>query len=235
MFSINDKDIQRLQADLKVFAKRAYPFATKQTINKAAFTARGFAQDNIRENMVTRNRFTVQSVQVDQARTLNVSRQVATVGSIADYMEDQEFGGLKSKGGKEGVAIATPYSSGESQDAQPRKRLPRKPNVLANIRLSKRVKRKGSKLQQNLVKVREAAAAGRRYVFLELRRRKGIFRVLGGKRKPRIKMVWSMTKQSVVIPKNPWLKPAVDKTQPLVAEIYKQALIFQLKRNKLFV
>lgn len=233
MFTLDDREIVDLQGQLKTFASRAYPFATKQTVNKAAFVARGHAQEEIRENMTTRNRFTVQSIQVDMARTLNVSRQAAIVGSTADYMADQEFGGVKTKKGKQGVAIATGYSAGQEGQSE-RTRLPRKANKLANIRLSKRGRGKGSRIQRNFVKVKEAAASGQKYVFLDLRRGEGIFRVLGGKRKPRIKMVHDLSRPSVNIPRNPWLAPAVKQTEKQIPGIYRDALIFQLKRNKLF-
>lgn len=232
MFAVNDSDIKQMESDLKTFASKALPFATRNTVNGAAFEARKIAQTGIRENMVNRNRFTVQSVRVEQTRTLNIRNQAAIVGSIADYMADQEFGAIKNKTGKEGVVIATSYSAGQGEDAQPRTRLPRKPNKMANIQLQKRRKKGSSRKQQNLVAIKQAAKTGRKYVFLDLGRRQGIFKVIGGKRRPKIKMVHDMTSESVVIPKNPWLKPAVDKVD--VPKIYRKSLEFQLKRQGLF-
>ena len=233
MFKLDDSDIKEMEADLKAFAHRAYPFATKSTVNKAAFTTQQTARKIVRVKMVARNKFSEQSIQVDQARTLQVSRQAATVGSIADYMADQEFGSVKTKTGKEGVSIATGYSAGQ-QDAQPRTRLPRKANKLQNIGLRKRRKRGSSRKQQNLIAIKVAAKTGRKYVFLDLGKRKGIFKVIGGKRRPKIKMVHDMTRQSVVIPRNPWLKPAVDIVTHMIPKFYKDALTFQAKRQGLF-
>jgi hypothetical protein len=234
MIKIDDKEIKRYECDLKTFANRAYPFATKQTVNRSAFTAQKIARNDIRGSMTLRNKFSVQSIQVDQARTLKVSRQTATVGSIAGYMEDQEFGATKSKKGKEGVAIATSYAAGQSQNARPRTRLPRKPNQLANIKLQRRRKRGSNRRQQNLIAIKQAAEGGRKYVFLDLGRRKGIFKVVGGRRRPKIKMVHDLTRQSVKVPKNPWLAPAVAKTEALIPAIYRDSLAFQLKRLRLF-
>lgn len=234
MITLDDSEILRMQDDLKTFKRRAFPFATKATINGAAFKARGFAQENIRNSMIERNRFTVSSVRVEQSRTLDIKRQEATVGSIADYMEDQEFGGVKASKGKQGVPIATSYSAGQAQNAQPRKRLPRRPNTMGAIQLSKR-KRKGSnRKQRNIIAIRQAAQSGNKYAFLDMGKTKGIFKVLGGKRKQRIKMVWSMSNRSVVIPKNPWLLPAVERTQQHIPELYRDALRFQLKKHGLF-
>lgn len=234
MFGVDNRDIRELERDLKTFANRAYPYATRQTLNDTAFQAQRIAREDVRNDMVLRNRFTVQSIQVDQARTLAVSRQAATVGSIADYMEDQEFGATKAKKGSEGVAIATSYSAGQGQDAQPRTRLPRKPNKLANIQLQNKRRRGSSRKQRNLIAIKDAAASGNKFVFLDLGRRKGIFRVTGGKRNPKIRMVHDLSNRSVVIPKNPWLKPAFDESLRMLPAFYADALRFQLRRNGLF-
>ena len=148
MFTANDKDLKQLEKDLKTFADRAFPFATKNTLNKAAFTAQKIARKDVSVKMVERNRFTQQSIQVEQTRTLNVRQQRSTVGSIADYMEDQEFGAVKRKKGSEGVSIPTGYSAGQ-QGQQPRTRVPRKANKLASIRLSKKGSRASSRVQRN--------------------------------------------------------------------------------------
>lgn len=233
MFSVNTKEIRQYEADLKAFANKAYPFATRNTVNSAAFNAQREARSGVSDSLTLRNRFTVQSIQVEQSRTLRVSRQSSTVGSTADYMEDQEFGVTKSKSGKNGVPITTSYAAGQ-EGKQPRTRLARRPNALANIQLQNRRKRGRSRKQRNLVAVRTAASSSQKYVFLDLGRRKGIFKVIGGKRNPRVKMVHDLSKQSIRIPKNPWLSPAVKKTEVLIPVIYVKSLEFQLKRNNLF-
>lgn len=234
MFKVDTSDIKLLEGDLKRFAHRAYPFATKATVNGAAFTAMGISRGHIDKNMVTRNAFTKKSIQVEQARTLNVPRQEAIVGSTADYMETQEFGGIKHKNGSEGVPIATSYASGEGEDTQPRKKLPRKPNKMANIQLQRRGKKGANRRQKNLIAIKKAAESGSKYVFLDLGRSKGIFKVTGGKRRPKIKMVYSFREQSVVIPKAPWLAPSVKKTEAKIPSIYKKSLEFQIQRLGLF-
>lgn len=231
MIKLDDKQIRRFESDLKTFAKRAYPFATKQTINGTAFEAQKRAKANIRESMITRNRFTESSIRVVQAKGLVVSRQEARMGSIAPYMADQEFGATQHSTGKTGVGLSTSYAAGQGE-SKPRTRLPRKANALQNVRLSKRRGRiKGSKRQQNFVKVKQAAENGDRYVFLDLRRGPGIFRVLGGKRKPRIRMIADLSHRSVVIPKNPTIGPAAEAARRGIPVRYERALRFQLKRQ----
>lgn len=234
MFDITTRDVRRMENDLKAFQHKALPFATRNTLNQAAFTAMREARQNVGDDMIERNRYTRQSIRVEQARTLAISRQAATVGSIADYMADQEFGATHVKTGKEGVAIPTSYSAGQGRDAQPRTRLPRKPNKMANIQLRNRSKKGASRKQQNLIAVKTAAANGHKYVFLDLGRRKGIFKVTGGKRRPKVQMVHDLTRQSVTIPRNPWLFPAVERTKPQVQRLYADSLRFQLRRHSLF-
>lgn len=233
VFNIDDEEIKRFESDLKTFAERSFPFATKNTVNKSAFTAMKIARNDLKKRMTLRNRFSMQSIQVEQTRTLIVKRQAAIVGSTADYMEDQEFGTIISKKGKEGVSIATGYSAGQ-EGQQPRTRLSRRANQLTSIQLQRRRKKGVSRKQRNLVAIKAAAESGNKYVFLDLGRSKGIFKVIGGKRRPKIKMVHNMTKQSVVIKRNPWLLPAVNETKKKIPDIYRDSLMFQLKRQGLF-
>lgn len=234
MFTLDVDNIERYEWELKTFRKRAYPFATKQTINRAAFHAQKRSREHIDKNMVQRNRFTKQSIRVNQAKGLNVRTQEASVGSTAAYMEDQEFGGIRRANGKQGVPIATSYSAGQGQGAQPRTRLPKRVNKLAAIQLKKGSKKPRTRKQANLVAIKQAAATGRKFVYLDLDRRKGIFRVVGGKRNPRIRMVHDLTRKSVRIPANPWLKPSVDKTQAVIPQFYVDSLRFQLRKQGLF-
>ena len=234
MFRVDTKEIAQYEDDLKQFAAKAFPFATRKTINDAAFQTQQISRADISRSMTTRNTFTRRSILVNQSRTLRVSQQAATVGSIAGYMETQEFGGVKTKQGKEGVAIATSYSSGEGDNAQPRKRLPRRPNKMANIQLRNRRKKGGNRKMQNLIAIKQAAKTGRSFIFLDLGRKKGIFKVIGGARRPKIKMVHDLSNDSVRIPRNPWLKPATDEAARMLPAFYADALRFQLRRRGLF-
>lgn len=227
-FSIDTREIKRFENELKGFKIKALPFATKSTINRGAFETQKVARQNIRDDMINRNVFTARSVQVDQARTLNIRQQEAIVGSIADYMETQEFGGIKSD-----PSLPTGYSA-RQEGAQPRTKLPIKSNKLRNIKLRHSAKKGKGRKQRNLIAVKEAAKTGSKYVFLDMGKTKGIFKVIGGKRKPRVKMVHNLSKQSVSIPRNPWLAPAVDKIRPQMQRFYGEALRFQLKRHGLF-
>lgn len=235
MFKLNDKGLKALEADLKHLASRAVPFATKATLNKTAFDTRKIALDKIRSKMIQRNRFTVQSIRVEMSKTLNISRQEAVIGSTADYMETQEFGGVKRARGAGSVAIATKAASGEGTGSGPRRKLPRRANQLKNIRLRRRVGGAKTRKQRNRILIAEAARAGGagRFIHLDLGRRSGIFKVTGGKRKPKLTMMWDTGRRFVVIPKNPWLAPSVKIAEKELPRNYRNALEYQLKRLRL--
>ena len=244
MINVDTIDIEELEKELKTYAKKAFPFATKTTLNNAAFKARELIQKDIRVKMVTRNQFTERSILVDQSKTLNVRRQSATVGSTADYMKTQEFGGTKRAGGSEGVPIPTSYSAGQGEQQQPRTKLPRKPNNIRNIRLRGKTRKARNRKQALLFKMQDAVTSGKRFIFYDFGsgKKKGIFRVVGGSRKfkrgmprgARLRMVYDLTEKIVDIPKTPMFKPVVATTQVLIPAMYRKAVEFQVRRFGLF-
>jgi hypothetical protein len=152
---------------------------------------------------------------------------VASVGSVAEYLEKQEFGGT-GKG-----TIPTPVSSGEGRGARPRKRLVRRPNRMGSITLAER-RRVADRRQRNAIAIRAALKSGRKFVFLELERRKGLFRLKGGKRNPQVDMLWDLSRKSVRIRPNPTLGPTLRLIEPRLLEIHAGSLLEQLKRNRVF-
>lgn len=245
MFKVDDRQIKRYERDLKTFARKAYPFATKETVNGSAFMAQGFMQEEIRENMVTRNRFTERGVRVEQTRSLSVPRQAAVVGHIADYMATAEFGGHTERDGEHETVIPTSYAAGQGE-TQPRTRLPTRANKLANINLRKRLKndKRMSRRQKVFLTALVAANEGDKYVFIrsgEGGASTGIYRVFGKRKRKgkftqvRMRMVYRMKREATRIPATPTLKPAVARTIPRQPELYAKALRFQLKRHGLFI
>lgn len=229
--SINTREIDKLEAWLAVLNDRAIPFATKSALNSTAFLSRKVAQKfTIPQKMTLRNKHAVGSVRVEMAKTLRISKQESKVGSIVDYMADQEFGAIKPTRGKEGVRITTNFAAGQPDSQKPRTKVARGANKIRKIQL-KRGKRKGkSRKQRNLIAIAEAGKSNNKYVFLNLGRRKGIFRVVGRSKTRRIKMVHDLTKPSVKIPRNPWLQPATKSAFRLMPKFYIKALNFQIDR-----
>ena len=237
MLSVDDRDIKKSEKDLKVFASKAYPSATRHTVNETAFKARELAIKNIKKDMIVKNQWTLKGIKVNKTKSLLVTQQEAATGSVDSYMERQEFGGVV-RGDGVGKPIATSASANQGRN-KPRTRATIPSNRLNKIRLHKRHRRSlrsgMTRSQKVAAQINQAAQDGEKYVYLETKRRKGIYRLKGGKRRPRIKnMIWDLSKKQYTTPKNSWLKPAADDARKHTPQIYKDALIFQLKRWNLF-
>lgn len=238
MITLDDKQIKSMQKDLKTFAKHALPFAQRDTMNRAAFATMNIAKSHVKRKMTNRNTWTVRSIQVDKASR---HRDYALVGSTQDYMEDQELGGRKTAKGGGKLAIATSFAAGQKRSNN-RTKLARGSNKLQTIQLRKSKRGKNRK-QTNLLKAIKAVSSGRRYVYMDFggSKKKGIFKVVGGRKgtkrgwpkNAKLEMVWDMSEKSVKIPRNPWLRPSVDRVIPHVPGMYNKALRFQMKRNNL--
>lgn len=237
MLKIDTTDIDAMVRDLEFYKRRAYPFATKQTINDAAFATRKQYINQMRSKLTTRNRWTQQSARVETSRTLDIGRQSAHVGSIEGYMERQETGGTIRD-----PNIATATASNEGDTAYPRKRLPTKRNRRANIRLAKR-RRAKTPAQDLVFKAQDAVNNGNRLIYLdgEAGPTKGIYRIVGGRKTKRgwpkgarLRMLWDMSRSSVRTPATPMLSPATDHTSRRLPELHRKAVMFQLKRHGLF-
>lgn len=232
--TFDDKGLRRYRRDLNAFAKTAVPFATRAAINTTAFQGAREAKKIVGQRMILRNRWTQRSIGVQKARQKETKKQRAFVGSTEAYMLDQEFGTTKRGGGKHGVEIPTRSASGEGRGSAPRRRLPRAKNKARSIRL-RRSRRGASRKQRNFIAVREAATSGRKFVFLDLQRAEGIYKIMGGKRNPKPELIVDLSHKTVRIPPTPWLKPAMDRVRPRMAGIWKKELRNQLIRRRLFV
>lgn len=218
--------IRQLEGKLNNLNHRGLKFAMLGTLNRAAFETQAEAKRGLSTRMQIRNKWTERSIRVNKASTSNMQ---SVVGSTQEYMKKQETGGTERASGRTGVAIATSVASGEGRGAKPRKKLVRRPNKVSSIALAGRM-RTGNRKQRNAVAVKTAVKTGKRYVFLELQRRKGLFRVYGGKRNPRIEMVHDLSRKTVRTPRNPWLMPAATREAARQPRYYAQQLALQLKR-----
>ena len=242
VFSVKDGDVKDLESKLKKIKDKAIPFAVKNTLNGLAFEARKSSISEIKQSMMLRNAWTIKSIRVDKAQSLNISRMESIVGSTADYMEKQEFGHTEVKKGESGVPLATTTASGEGKGARPRKRLPRRANQLSQINLRRGRRSPKNNKQALLFKVQDGIRTGQRKFYHDFGggKKKGIFRVKGGTKRfkrgwPKgasIDMLYDMTETTVKIPKNPWLQPATRDAVKMRDEIYGRSLRFQLDRIK---
>lgn len=231
---LDTKAIKLLESQLKAFKERAMPFATKAAINSYAFETQKKAKEIIREKMILRNKFTERSIIVQKTNSLRIDEQESRVGSTQEYMREQELGDTKQKRGKYGVAIPTSVSAGQAMGSKPRTKVPRGRFKMSSITLSKTTRGKRSKKQDNIVRIKQALKRSQKFVFLELNTKKGIFEISGTAKKAKIRMVYDISRSSVIIRKREWLSPATSHTKQHMDAIYFKALRFQLERHNLF-
>lgn len=241
-FEVTTHDLKQLERQLLQFAHEAAPFATRETLNSGAFAGQKIARADVDRDLTLRNRFTQGSIRVDMARGNIIRRQQSTLGSVADYMEDVEFGEVKVKKGSKGIALATSYASGEGRNAQPRKKAPTRRNQLATIQLARAKINANTRKQRTVIAVNQAVNSGQREVFLDLGERQGIFRVVGGRKGikrgwpkgARLEMLYDLSEDTVTVPPTPWLRPSFEEAVRMIPAFYADALRFQLRRRGLF-
>lgn len=229
LFSVDTSELDKLERDLQSVKRKAFPFAVRQTLNDIAFDARREYADEAGETMKLRGPWTVKSMRVDRVDGIMVSRMVATTGSVEEYMATQEAGADESKKGTHGVPIpaAAPGRRKTRGKVGGAKRL-------GAINLVKGAK-KGSRQVRNASAIAMAARRGGGDVFLDLRKRKGIYRVSpGGKRGVRVRKIWDLSKSRVRIPSNTMLDRAKDEAMRGLFPHYREALISQLRRAGAF-
>lgn len=231
-----DKSLQRAtkNIDKKLSAfTGSVKYAQRDYVNSMAFEARKRWIGEMQSAFVLRNNWTARSVQVDKAKVSSSSAVVtAKTGSVAHYMADQEYGGQKTKGGKHGVAIPTTTAAGQGLKARPRTKQVSARNKMTSIRLAARIT--GDRRQRNAAAIRMAAKSASKVAYLDLDTRRGLFKIMGSSKRPKIRMLWDLSRTSVEIPRKPTLGPAIDNiahTQRIRLAV--THLKQQLQRNKL--
>lgn len=223
---VDVKDIDKYAKQLGKFAKTALPFAVRNGLNTMAFEGRKLWQGEMREQFILRNTWTTRRLLVVKASGNSVAAMKSIVGSPDDYLDKQEAGGVQLG------SVPTKVASGEGEGSGPRKKLVRAPNKLSAISLPTR-SRKGTRKQRNAAAVRMAVAKGSKFVFLNLGKTKGLFKLKGGGRRPKVSMVWNTSKKRHVVRAHPTLGPAVQRLGLKADAIMANAMVEQLKRHKI--
>lgn len=222
---------KRLTKDLEVFARSAMPHAARNALNAVAFEARKEWAELAKARMTLRNTYTVRSITYDKATGTDISTMQSRVGSKADYMEHQEEGDTRRKKGKYGVPIPTASAAGQAMRARPRTRLVQKRSRMSAMDVPNRVG--GNRQRKNAVAILLAPKHGG-IAFLNLGKRKGLFRIEGRKRGLSIRMLWDLSRPTVKTPRNPMLADTLKAVGPRVPRLLEKALIEQLKKRKVF-
>jgi hypothetical protein len=231
-FKVDLSEFKKLELALLRINKKSFNLATLSTVNGMAFKTMRIAREDLGKNFIIRNQFTKRSIRVNRAKGLNILSQKASVGSDADYMKTQQFGGSVSSKGKEGHPLPTSAASGEAQHVIPRlKNVPPR-HRLSNIQLRNRRSFKAkSRAQRNIIALRVAAKSGDKFVYLNTGRKKGIYRIIKRTRgKEVIRKIYDLSTKTYLIPQTPWLTKALISLRPHVSIIAREALQFRLNR-----
>ena len=232
----DDRELKGFELDLKTFAHKAFPHATKRMLNDTAFAGQKIARKKIiPAKFVQRAKGkggAAGSVLVNRATGLKPSQQRSEMGSIQKFMADQEFGSVRRGSGTRGKPIPTQFA----RRAKVRNRLVATVNRLERIRLNAGPRRASFNRrrfantgQRLMVRVKQARDSGSKFFFLDHPTKPGIYKFVRGK----IKLISFMGKKSVTLRPRPWLAPTVKVTGPLMPVFYKRRLKEQLKRHGL--
>ena len=224
------KELNRFHRALEDFSKKEFAIINGMALNQTAFEGMIKAKQTVERRFILRNKFALGSIRMQKVK--GFTNQFSEMGSIAPFMEDQEFGKTKTKTGKRGVDVPTRAASGESRGSSPRKRVMRRPLQRGRIRLYKRTIKTKNRKQWNAIVIKQAAkASGRKFVFLRLQRSPGIYMISGGKKNPKIDLIHDLSRKTVRIPKKKWLEPAVNNVRRKMPLFYEKAFRLRLKKN----
>lgn len=220
MFNIDNGHVKDLEKRLQDIKSKAVPFATRKALNDTAFAARGIIKADLPGRFILKNKYILNSIRVDQAKSLKIANQESVVGSTAPEMAVQEEGGVKNPKSGRNVGIPTGFSAGQMGGR--RTKIPRKAYQMANIAL--RAGRAGkTRAQKNLIAFKTNQGG---FAYMDLGSRKGIFKI----NKRGVKMVHDLSRASVRIKKNAWMEPAKDEALRMLPAFYADALRYQLAR-----
>lgn len=220
--TVDFKQVEALRDKLGALTTKAIPYAVRNTLNQCAFEGRKAWAHQLDKSMVLRNKYTTNSLRVKKvAGGINIPTMQSHVGSPLDYLEQQEFGGQKTARGH-GVPMPTKFAAGQVGGEKRMRGVQRK-NYLRTIKLAAKP-HLGNQKQQNAIAIRLAAKTGG-VVYLDLGRRKGLFKVSGSKRaRKKVRMLWSFSEKSQHVKPRPTLEPAVKVVQIMGSKIMTAAL-----------
>ena len=223
MLSVKFSGLDQLVRKLADARSKAIPYAIRDAINDQAFQARSEWQHEMGSAFTLRNRWTVGSIRIEKATGLNVASMQATVGSLAPYMGKQEFGGAN-----EHTSVPMAPAAGQAPGAR------RTKVVRAGSRLSAlNVTREGRAPTPGvarMIAIREARKSGSKTVLLRYGGKQKLFRVMGGKRKAKLRTLYRVGLGGMRVPQTPTLEPAVATVRRHAEGMYLRSVKRQLHR-----
>lgn len=203
-------------------SRAAMEIATRRTLTGLAFEGRKAYKENIKKEFVLRNKRTIQGVRMTEAKRGSINQQFSVVGHLDDWMRRQEFGGTHI--GRK--TIPTQRAAGQSRGLRPRTKAVRRPNYLKRIDIDQGYDRIQARM-------REAAKSGKRFIYADLGRREGIFKVIGNTKRMRLDMIYSTGHRGIVTKPRYVLRSAKAEAMTHRNRLFRSAIDFQLQRINL--
>lgn len=192
--------------------EKNHPALRTEVVNHMAFSTRKRAIANAQKTFTLRNRYTIGSIRVVMARRSNPA---ATVGSIQEYMAQQEFGdSVKSKG----------IHTKDARITKDEKKL-----VSTNKRRSKllkeavSIKSTGLTAHQRIARIREAQKDGLPMKMV-VNGRLGLYKFKGPSRKSKFRLLVDLSQNNVKIKSTPWFTPALQGVQARATSIFTKTM-----------
>lgn len=223
MIHVTLRGWDKYQRDLETFSKKVVKDALRDALNGMAFETRREWSAEIEKRLTTRNKYTSRTaLRVEKASGRTLTTMQSKVGSIADYMDTQEQGGT-TKG-----PIPGPTAAGQKPGGK------RTKPVRATNRVRTLLASKGtqgtSRKQRNAVALAMARRTGKKVALLERPNGgKGLFRITGGKRTIKTRLIWTVGRGTSKVKATPTLGPVIRRLEPRYPQITHAAMLKQLR------
>lgn len=232
--TVTIRGLDELVRELDAISRRYVPAAARETVNKLAFEGRALWQDEMRKALTLRNRFTERRALVDPARTFHMRTMFARLGHTEPYMAWLEEG-KPERASKRFRPIPTEVAAGQSPGSlRGGRKRPVRPSAiitrLGNIAVKGAKSR--SRKANNARAISGAIRSGRRLALLDFGRGKGIYRVMGRRKKARLVKLYDLSRRTTPVPRTPTLERALARLAPRAVTIAQAALERQVMRAR---
>lgn len=230
-FTVDTRDVKKLERELTTFATRSVPYAVRNGLNGAAFAARREWVKQVKASFTLRNTYTERSIRVVKASGTDPGAMVARLGSEARFMGEQERGGIIT--GKSGrKPIPGPSAAGQAPGSR-RTKVVRAGNRLGAIHVA-HPRLTGSRKQRNAIAMAVARRLGQKRALLERPSgAKAIFQLTGRGKSATTRLLWDVSRATVLIRPAPTLQTTLKVIGPEVERIHVDAMVEQLRRAKI--
>lgn len=231
--SITIRGLESMLRELDALSRRYVPAAARETVNTLAFEGRAVWQDEMRQALTLRNKFTARRALVEPARTFRISAMHARLGHTEPYMAWLEEG-TPERASKRFRPVPSEVAAGQSPGSLRggRKRAVRPSAIITRLgSLAVKGAKARSRKANNARAISGAIRSGRRLALLDLGRGKGIYRVMGRRKRARLVKLYDLSRRTTPVPRIPTLERALARLEHRVLPVAHAALERQLARH----